>query len=714
MPNRLASEPSPYLLQHATNPVDWYPWGDEAFAKARADEKPIFVSVGYSTCHWCHVMEHESFENPDVARVLNEHFVSIKVDREERPDIDRVYMLFVQTTTGSGGWPMSVWLTPELKPFFGGTYFPPDSRWGRPGFTEILTEIARLWNEDRGKLLASADALVERLRHAHTQRRPGGTGAGADVAPPEALEQGVTQLAQAFDATHGGFGGAPKFPRPVELLFLFREHARTGSPHARDMAVVTLSAMAAGGMRDHIGGGFHRYSVDAEWRVPHFEKMLYDQAQLALAYLEAGQVTREARFLGVAEDTLEYVSRDLTSPEGAFYSAEDADSVPPEDAGRPDTAKTEGAFYLWTEAEVDALLGDDAEIVRRHYGIEEHGNAPQDPLGEFKDKNILHLQQDVGEIARLMDQSADEIVQILAAARARLFEVRSRRPRPHLDDKVLTGWNGLMMAAFARAARVSGHAGFLTAAQRAAAFVRDVLWDADAGSLSRRYRNGRTSIPAYGEDYAFLVWGLLELFQTDGNPEWLTWAITLQARQDELFWDDDGGGWFSTTGQDPSVLLRLKEEYDGAEPSAGSVSTLNLLTFGHLMGDAGAARRVERTLGRYGPALASATRVLPMMTAALSAYHAGASQIVIVGEQAAPETRTLWQRVAAHYLPFAVHVPVEPGAAQGQLARQLPFVGGMKMVDGVPTAYVCTNFACQQPVSDPDALDRQLRRLGTT
>ena len=714
MPNRLASEPSPYLLQHANNPVDWYPWGDEAFAKARADEKPIFVSVGYSTCHWCHVMEHESFENPDVASVLNEHFVSIKVDREERPDIDRVYMLFVQTTTGSGGWPMSVWLTPELKPFFGGTYFPPDSRWGRPGFTEILREIAKLWNEDRGKLLASADTLVERLRQAQDRSRPGATGAGAAVASPEALEQGVTVVAQAFDATHGGFGGAPKFPRPSELFFLLREHARTGSVHARDMAVVTLSAMAAGGMRDHIGGGFHRYSVDAEWRVPHFEKMLYDQAQLTLAYLEAGQVTNEDRFLEVAEDTLEYVARDLTSPEGAFYSAEDADSVPPEAAGRADAEKTEGAFYLWTEEEVDALLGDDAETVRRHYGIEEHGNAPQDPMGEFKDKNILHLQQDVGEIARLTGRSADEVAKVLDAARARLFEVRSRRPRPHLDDKVLTGWNGLMMAAFARAARVSEHTRFLKAARRAATFVRDVLWDGDAGILSRRYRDGQTAIPAYSEDYAFLVWGLLELFQTDGDPEWLSWAIVLQARQDELFWDEAGGGWFSTTGQDPSVLLRLKEEYDGAEPSASSVSTLNLLTLGHLTGDADAVRRVERTLGRYGPGLASAARVLPMMTAALSVYHAGATQIAIVGEHAAPETRALRQRVAAHYLPVVVHVPVEPGAAQERLATQLPFVGDMTMVDGRPTAYVCTNFACQQPVSDPAALDRQLQRLGAT
>ena len=711
MSNRLATEPSPYLLQHANNPVDWYPWGNEAFAKARDDEKPLFVSVGYSTCHWCHVMEHESFENPEVARVLNEHFVSIKVDREERPDIDRVYMLFVQTTTGSGGWPMSVWLTPELKPFFGGTYFPPESRFGRPGFTEILREIARLWKEDRSKLLASADALIERLRHTQTQNRLGVKGGKVGVSPSEALEEGVTLVARAFDATHGGFGGAPKFPRPSEVLFLFREYARSGSLRARDMAVTTLWAMASGGMRDHIGGGFHRYSIDAEWRVPHFEKMLYDQAQLTLAYLEGWQVTREAGLLRIAEDTLEYVARDLTSSGGAFYSAEDADSVPPENAGRPDIAKAEGAFYLWTEVEIDALLGDDAEIVRRHYGIEKHGNAPHDPMGEFKDKNILRLQQDVCEISRLVGRSAEEITEVLTTARTRLFEARSQRPKPDLDDKVLTSGNGLMIAAFARAARVCKHTRFLAMAQRAAAFIRDFLWDTDAERLSRRYRNGQTSIQAYSEDYAFLVWGLLELFQADGNPEWLSWATTLQRKQDELFWDDEGGGWFSTTGQDPSILLRLKEEYDGAEPSASSVSALNLLTLGHLTGNSAWMGRVERTLGRYGLGLTSAVRILPMMTAALSVYHAGASQIVIVGEQEAGETRILWQRVAAHYLPFTVHVPVEPGAAQEQIANQLPFVGGMKMVNGKPTSYVCTNFECQEPVSDLAAFDRQLERL---
>ena len=380
--NRLARERSPYLLQHAGNPVDWFPWGDEAFAKARAEDKPIFLSIGYSTCHWCHVMEHESFENGDVAAVLNEHFVSIKVDREERPDVDRVYMTFVQATTGSGGWPMSVWLTPELKPFYGGTYFPPSSKWGRPGFVDILQEIARVWKAERGKVVESAEALTARLRTVE-HAAPAWT-----VPTADALARTVTQFQEAFDPRHGGFGDAPKFPRPSELLFLLREHARTGDAQAREMVLRTLRAMALGGMRDHIGGGFHRYSVDAAWRVPHFEKMLYDQAQLVVAFVEAAQVSGDPFYAEVAEDTLLYVLREMTDMGGGFYSAEDADSVPPE---TPGARKMEGAFYLWRADEIDALLGEDAPVVKLRFGIEPTGNAPHDPQQEFTGKNLLYV-----------------------------------------------------------------------------------------------------------------------------------------------------------------------------------------------------------------------------------------------------------------------------------------------------------------------------------
>src|SRR5687768_15488596 len=451
--NRLARERSPYLLQHASNPVDWYGWGDEALARARAEDKPIFLSVGYSTCHWCHVMEHVSFEDHAIAELLNRDFISIKVDREERPDVDRVYMAFVQATTGSGGWPMTVFLTPELKPFYGGTYFPPHSKWGRPGFADLLTEISRVWKEDRPRVDEAAIELTERLKAVTST-----AAAESEVAGPEALDAAVEQFQMALDRRHGGFGSAPKFPRPSELLFLLREHARRRAAQARLLMVTeTLRAMAVGGMRDHVGGGFHRYSVDREWRVPHFEKMLYDQAQLVLAYLEAAQATGDDFFAVVAEDTLAYVMRDMTDPRGGFYSAEDADSVPPEQAADPHPHKSEGAFYIWSEAEIDRLLGDDAGIAKMRFGIEAGGNAPQDPQGEFTGKNLLYTAQSIDDISKRSGKSTGEILAALGRSRKALFDARERRPRPHLDDKILTAWNGLMIAAFARAARSEEH-----------------------------------------------------------------------------------------------------------------------------------------------------------------------------------------------------------------------------------------------------------------
>src|SRR5262245_44540863 len=407
--NRLVHERSPYLLQHANNPVEWFPWSDEAFAKARAEDKPIFLSIGYSTCHWCHVMEHESFEDAGVAAVLNDHFVWIKVDREERPDVDRVYMTFVQATTGGGGWPMSVWLTPDLKPFYGGTYFPPTSRWGRPGFVEILQEIARVWQAERGKVAQSAESLTAQLR-AVERSSPTWTIPGAD-----ALAATVRQFRDTFDSHYGGFGTAPKFPRPSELLFLLREYARTsgdggGAADPREMALRTMRGMALGGMRDHVGGGFHRYSVDAAWRVPHFEKMLYDQAQLVIAFLEGAQVSGDPFYAEVAEDTLLYVMREMTDPHGGFYSAEDADSVPPEQAHTPDAHKMEGAFYLWRAGEIDALLGADAPIVKARYGIEPNGNAPEDPQQEFVGKNLLYVARSVEDLATEFGQDPEAII----------------------------------------------------------------------------------------------------------------------------------------------------------------------------------------------------------------------------------------------------------------------------------------------------------------
>jgi uncharacterized protein YyaL (SSP411 family) len=714
--NRLARERSPYLLQHAANPVDWYPWGEEAFARARAEDKPIFLSIGYSTCHWCHVMEHESFMSGAIADALNRNFVSIKVDREERPDVDRVYMAFVQATTGSGGWPMTVFLTPALKPFYGGTYFPPTSRWGRPGFLDLLDELARVWNEDRPRVNHAAGELFDRLQLVTASR--GAAGSEAVIADEESLDVAIEQFQMAFDTRHGGFGEAPKFPRPAELLFLLREHARRqtggrGTQAPLLMATETLRAMALGGMRDHIGGGFHRYSVDAEWRVPHFEKMLYDQAQLTLAYLEGGQASGDSFFLDVAADTLRYVLRDMTDPAGGFYSAEDADSIPPEEAADPAAShaagaeKKEGAFYVWTDAEVAALVGPDIDIVRRGFGLESAGNAPHDPHGEFTGRNLLYVAEPVHDIAIRTKRSESEVAEILARARAAMFSARQRRPRPHLDDKVLTAWNGLMIAAFARGARVlagrDGASEFLAAAQRAAGFIRMTLWNPKSRQLLRRYRDGDAGIAAYAEDHAYLIFGLLELFQADGDPAWLEWAVDLQSVQDERFWDPADGGWFSTTGDDPDVLLRLKEEYDGAEPSVGAVSALNLLTLSHLMPSDDRSAKAERMLARLGPRIGAAARAAPMMLCALSAWHAGFSQIVVVGRRNEAPALELERALATHYLPFAIHVPVTPGASQDALAARLDFIRGLTPGDGA-AAYVCQNFTCNRPVTRAEEL----------
>jgi uncharacterized protein YyaL (SSP411 family) len=489
------------------------------------------------------------------------------------------------------------------------------------------------------------------------------------------------------------------------------------------MALITLRAMALGGMRDHLGGGFHRYSVDGDWRVPHFEKMLYDQAQLVLAYVEAAQVTGDAFYAHVAADTLDYVLRDLTDSQNGFYSAEDADSIPPEHAGDPNAHKMEGAFYVWRDEEIRDALGDDADIFRLRFGVLPDGNAPFDPQNEFTHKNLLHTARTVEDIAALAHQNPDETAAVLARARKTLLALRAKRPRPHLDDKVLTAWNGLMIAAFARAARIlpDGHR-YLAPARRAAEFLQSRMWDAagrpspaSAGfgapgpTLLRRYRDGAAAIDGYAEDYAYLIFGLLELFQSDGDPRWLEWALALQRRQDELFWDDTEGGWFSTTGADPSVLLRLKEDYDGAEPAASSVSVLNLLVLSHLTADEAFTKRIEKTLGGFAARLTQVGRAVPMMLTALSTYHAGMPQIVIAGPQDRDDTRALLEAVRSVYRPTAIVVRVNP-PQQDTLGRLLPWTVAMAMRDSRATAYVCREFTCQAPVTDPALFVEQLGR----
>jgi uncharacterized protein YyaL (SSP411 family) len=724
MANRLANEQSPYLLQHANNPVDWYPWGPEAFAAARASGKPIFLSIGYATCHWCHVMERESFENEGVARVLNDLFVSIKVDREERPDVDRVYMTFVQATTGSGGWPMSVWLTPELQPFYGGTYFPPSAQWGRPGFVDVLAEIGRAWREDRLNVVKSAAEIVDRLSQmARGQDQP-------KVAGESALTRTFQQFQQSFDTRRGGFGDAPKFPRPSELLFLLRESARTGDDAGLKMVAQTLRAMALGGMRDHIGGGFHRYSVDGSWRVPHFEKMLYDQAQIVLACLEAAQAAHDPFFAQIAEDTLQYVRRDMTDARGGFYSAEDADSLPhdlkpsgpkTQDPG-PTPHKVEGAFYVWTADEIKTHLGEDAAIFAARYGILPHGNAPFDPQHEFVNKNLLYTAQSIADIAKATGKTPIEVAESLLRSRQILFDTRKLRPKPQLDDKVLTAWNGLMIAAFSRASRVlggsalgvenmevagasttEGTAAHLRSAIEAASFIREVMWHPQTRTLLRRYRAGDAAIDGYAEDYACLIFGVLELFQASGNPQWLAWARELQTRQDELFWDDSSGGWYSTTGADPSVLVRMKEDYDGAEPSPTSISAMNLLTLAHLTGERSYMDRAGQAIASFGGRLEEMGRAVPYMAAALSTSIAPGEQIVIVGPRESAATAAMWTAAHRKYRPFAVVTRVDP-SDQAAMAVQMSWIAHMRMLDGQATVYLCRGFACDAPSTDPAVL----------
>src|SRR5450755_2060668 len=616
--NKLASEKSPYLLQHAHNPVDWFPWGEEAFAKARRENKPIFLSVGYSTCHWCHVMAHESFEDEATAEIMNREFVNVKVDREERPDVDRVYMTFVQATSGHGGWPMSVWLTPELKPFVGGTYFPPEDRGGQPGFKNVLGRIAAAWKQNREKISEQGTRIIEALSEAAAANA-----SGADAVDASVIDEAYRQIARTYDAHEGGFGGPPKFPRPVTLNFLFRVFTRDPKgamgKHALEMNLFTLRKMAAGGMHDHLGGGFARYSVDAFWHVPHFEKMLYDQAQLASAYLEAFQITREPLFEKVARDILDYVRRDMTAKEGGFFSAKDADSVipvaavhdrrsndpeaGPESSGahRAQPQKSEGAFYVWSKKELDTALGSSARIFNYHYGVQPDGNVPPvaDPHAEFTGKNIFIELQTVAETAKHFKKEEAEVRELLAKTRATLLSLRAKRPRPHLDDKIITAWNGLMISAYARGAQVLDDPGYLKAATRAATVVRTQLYDASRKVLARNYREGRSEVEGFADDYAFVVQGLLDLYEASFDVSWLQFAIALQETQDRLFFDEERGGYFSGTGKDESILLRMKEDNDSAEPAASSVAALNLLRLAQVSDEKRWPERAEKTIGAF-------------------------------------------------------------------------------------------------------------------
>src|SRR2546429_8324155 len=696
--NRLAHEKSPYLLQHAHNPVDWYPWGEEASGRAGGKNKPISISIVSTTCHWCHVMAHESFENEDVAAFMNREFVNIKVDREERPDVDRVYMTFVQATTGGGGWPMSVWLTPDLKPFGGGTYFPPEDRYGQPAFKTVLERVATAWKENHDKIVEQGGKIVAALRESQSTATAEGK---FDAAVLDAAYQ---QIDRSYDPKEGGFGNAPKFPRPVTLNFLTRFYARDpkreSGKRALEMVLFTLRKMAAGGMHDHIGGGFHRYSVDRYWHVPHFEKMLYDQAQLAVAYLDAFQITRDRQYESVARDILDYVARDMTSKEGGFFSAEDADSPVVAGIGDPGHSKTaEGAFYIWTKKEIEEALGDAAEVFEFHYGVQPHGNAPEgsDPHDEFRGKNILIERHTIAETAQRFKKNEQEIAGLLTKSREKLFSIRAKRPRAHLDDKIIAAWNGLMISAYARTAQVLDDARYLEIATRAATFLRANLYDPSRKILFRNYRGSRSDIEAFADDYAFVIQSLLDLYEASFNVEWLKLAVELQQTQDRLFFDEKNGGDFSTSGRDERGILPVKDDHDGAEPAASSVAAINLLRLSQLRDDQKMAERTRKTIDAFAATLSHFPSAMPQMLVALDYSLTKPRQIVIAGKKDAPETKALLREVHRHFLPKTILVLADGAEGQKFLGEKNETIRAMSPLDGNPAAYVWEKFTCKAP-----------------
>ena len=671
--NALVHEKSPYLRQHANNPVDWLPWGPAAFEKARREDKPIFLSIGYSTCHWCHVMAHESFENEEIAQVLNSEFVPIKMDREERPDIDRIYMLFVQATTGSGGWPMSVWLTPDLKPFFGGTYFPPASRYGRPGFRELLLHLAQAWKNDRAKVELSSSNVAEELQ---AMAAPSPATHEPDA---ELLHAAFRQFERMYDKRQGGFGGAPKFPRPVVLNFLLRYSFQENNPEALAMVTHTLRAMADGGMHDQLGGGFHRYSVDQHWFVPHFEKMLYDQAQLAIAYLEAYQASGDEELADSARAIFRYVLRDLTSPEGAFFSAEDADSPDPENPAH----SGEGAFYIWRQKEIETVLGSDSAEFCRHFGVKPDGNVDVDPQGEFVGRNILFR-------AETEKPSA-----ALEAACEKLLAVREKRPRPHLDNKILTSWNGLQISALAKGYRVLGDDRYLAAAQQAAKFLLAQMYSPQNGQLLRRYCEGEAGVSAFLDDYAFLSQALLDLFEAKPEAWLLKFAIDLANRGLSRFEDEQANGFFSTEAGVSDVLLRIKDDYDGAEPSGNSIATDLLLRLGHVTGEQGFTVRAARSLRAFAPKLKVQPTIAPQMLVALGRWLHDAEQVVIRCARLDAESARLEREYNRKFSASGLVLAISDECA-AELRDTAPFLAGLER-RGRLTIYECRNFTCQLP-----------------
>ncbi|MBI1783835.1 thioredoxin domain-containing protein [Candidatus Sumerlaeota bacterium] len=679
--NHLLHESSPYLLQHAHNPVDWYPWGEEALAKAKKENKPIFLSIGYSACHWCHVMERESFENDEIAKILNDNFVSIKVDREERPDLDDIYMQAVQMMTGSGGWPMSVFLTPDLRPFFGGTYFPPGDRGQMIGFRRLLMTLAEMYKREPEKIADTAKQMMDAL---HETEKEVGAEAGKQVGLP-VLDQAAHELGRRFDPVYGGFGSAPKFPPSMALNLLLREHKRTGDAHLLEMAEKTLTKMALGGMYDQLGGGFARYSTDHLWLVPHFEKMLYDNALLAPVYFDAALVTGNKFYERIGREILDYVLRDMSDPAGGYYCAEDADSE-----------GEEGKFYVWPLKEIqDTLGGEDAKLFCDFYGVTTQGN--------FEGENILNVVTPLEEFARRANADAGAIQKRLDAARAQLFALREKRVHPFKDTKILTAWNGMMITAMARGAQVTGDSRYLASAQGAAKFILGSLRTED-GRLLRTWGKGKAKIPGFIDDYAMFIGGLIDLYETDFNPDWLENAERLAQLMMDHFYDKNAAAFFTTDGQDSSVLLRRKDVYDGATPAGNSAAVLALLRLAVFLDRSDFRAFAGATFSAMHQYLTRMPGAVHHLLCALSFTLESPKEIAIIADPTKEETGAILRALRGRYLPNrAIALAPAADTAKGFNAK-IALLKEKTETDGKPTIYVCKNYTCARPVHTVEEL----------
>jgi len=688
--NRLAKEKSPYLLQHAHNPVNWYPWGKEAFSKAKKEDKPIFLSIGYSTCHWCHVMAHESFENERIAKLMNDAFVNIKVDREERPDIDSLYMTVTQMLTGSGGWPLTIIMAPDKQPFFAATYIPAETRFGRMGMDELIPEIQHLWKEDRNRLNTITKNIWTNLESSSQGSKGAELGEGV-------LEMAFDSLKQRFDEEYGGFGFRPKFPSPHNLMFLLRYWKRTKNKESLRMVESTLQAMRMGGIFDQVGLGFHRYSTDPKWLLPHFEKMLYDQAMLIMAYAEAYQATKKDEYAQTVREIITYVLRDMTSPEGGFYSAEDADSE-----------GEEGKFYVWTEEEIQKILSKkEAEVFLKVYNFEPDGNFLEEATGKRMGTNIPHLKKTLATEAKARKTTEKVLLKLLEEAREKLFDVRRQRIHPHKDDKILADWNGLMIAALAKAARALNQPSYTDAAKRAATFVLTQMQDGK-GRLLHRYRDGEAGILAFLDDYAFLIWGLLELYETTLEPEHLQKTVELNAELLTHFWDEAGGGFFFTADDAEDLLVRKKDAYDGAIPSGNSVAMLNLLRLARITAESDLESKAAQIGQAFSGDVLSAPPGFTLMISSVDFAVGPSFEIVIVGDSAAPDTQNMIRTINDQFIPNKVTLLIPTDKKAETVIQLAPFTKDYKTFDGKATVFVCANHVCQSPTTDVKTMLKHL------